>query len=159
MKGILAWHLGRSIKTGLFELNSGRQAYYRIDADEALSQPGALKACAGAVAAELLPGVDALGGPPTGADAIAIATAAFAGIRWFRPGDGLPPEGATIAVVDDVLTTGGSVLQVVRACQEAGHAVAQVIVLVDRQEGGWEEVHKVVPCTALFKVRDLWQTG
>ena len=60
----------------------------------------------------------------------------------FSPGD-------SVVVVDDVITTGGSTIQAIDAIEEAGGRIAFVIALVDRQEGGRENIekrgHKVVP--------------
>ena len=59
-------------------------------------------------------------------------------------------------IVDDVITTGGSTLQAVDAIEAAGGKIAFVIVLVDREEGGRENIekrgHKVVP---IFTRADL----
>ena len=50
--------------------------------------------------------------------------------------------GDSVVVVDDVITTGGSTLQAIEAIEEAGGRVAFVVVLVDRQEGGRENIEK-----------------
>jgi orotate phosphoribosyltransferase len=39
-------------------------------------------------------------------------------------------------VLEDVVTTGGSALEAVNAAREFGLTVVQVIILVDREEGG-----------------------
>jgi len=63
----------------------------------------------------------------------------------FSPGD-------SVVVVDDVVTTGGSTIQAIEAIEEAKGSVAFVLVLVDREEGGRENIekrgHKVVPIFA-----------
>jgi orotate phosphoribosyltransferase len=45
-------------------------------------------------------------------------------------------KGSKVAVVDDVITTGGSVLKAIKAVEEEGCTVEKVIVIVDRNEGG-----------------------
>ena len=45
-----------------------------------------------------------------------------------------------VAVVDDVITTGNSVIKALHRCREEGLYVVQVIVLVDREEGGLEKI-------------------
>jgi orotate phosphoribosyltransferase len=50
--------------------------------------------------------------------------------------------GDSVVVVDDVITTGGSTLQAIEAIEEAGGRVAFVIALVDREEGGRENIEK-----------------
>ena len=65
-------------------------------------------------------------------------------------------RGHSVVIVDDVITTGGSTLQAVDAIEGAGGKIAFVIVLVDREEGGRENIekrgHKVVP---IFTRADL----
>jgi len=57
-----------------------------------------------------------------------------------------PPADARVVIVDDVVTTGKSVLEAVDAAQEAGCIVVAVITLVDRQEeGGDEKIRARVP--------------
>jgi len=49
-------------------------------------------------------------------------------------------EGARALVVEDVTTTGGSALRAVAALREAGAAVADLLAIVDREEGAAEAV-------------------
>ena len=51
-------------------------------------------------------------------------------------------EGSKVAIVDDVITTGGSVLKAIKAVEEEGCEVVKVIVIVDRNEGGSEWLKK-----------------
>ena len=51
-------------------------------------------------------------------------------------------KGDSVVVVDDVITTGGSTIQAIEAIEEAGGRVAFVLVLVDREEGGRENIGK-----------------
>ena len=71
----------------------------------------------------------------------------------FSPGD-------SVVVVDDVITTGGSTIQAIDAIEEAGGQIAFVMVLVDREEGGRENIEKrgytVVP---IFTRADLSHSG
>ena len=48
----------------------------------------------------------------------------------------LPEPGATITVLEDVVTTGGSSLKAVTQLRQAGYTVNRVVTIVDRQEGG-----------------------
>jgi orotate phosphoribosyltransferase len=52
--------------------------------------------------------------------------------------------GERVAVIDDVITTGGSTITAVEIAQEAGLKVDRVIALVDREEGGRENIKKYV---------------
>lgn len=50
--------------------------------------------------------------------------------------------GDSVVVVDDVITTGSSTIQAITRLKEAGIFVKKVVVLVDRQEGGRENILK-----------------
>jgi orotate phosphoribosyltransferase len=63
-----------------------------------------------------------------------------------------------VAVVDDVVTSGGSVIRAIERCREAGLEIVHVAYLVDREEGGLDAIQKVVPgvpVTAIFTKSDL----
>ena len=45
-----------------------------------------------------------------------------------------------MAIVDDVITTGGSVLRAIEAVEALGCKVVKVVVLLDRQQGGADEI-------------------
>jgi len=51
-------------------------------------------------------------------------------------------KGSKVAIVDDVITTGGSVNKAIEAVEEEGCKVVKVIVIVDRNEGGSERLRK-----------------
>jgi orotate phosphoribosyltransferase len=56
--------------------------------------------------------------------------------------EGYLKKGWKVVIVDDVITTGGSVLKSMEAVEEAGCKILKVIVLVDRYEGGSDELIK-----------------
>jgi orotate phosphoribosyltransferase len=63
-----------------------------------------------------------------------------------------------IAIVDDVVTSGGSVLKAIERCLEEKLAIVHVAVLVDREEGGMEAIRTRVPdvpVTAVFQRSQL----
>lgn len=89
-------------------------------------------------------GVQIVAGPTTGGVILAHEVARQLGIqsifaekegdeRTFRRGFSIDP-GATVLVVDDVLTTGGSVYEVIAAVKKIGGKVIGVGVLVDRSQ-------------------------
>ena len=63
--------------------------------------------------------------------------------------------GSRVALLEDVVTTGGSTLKAIEKAREAGLKVDRVCVLVDRLEGGREAVEKEVPLSALFTREDF----
>jgi len=62
------------------------------------------------------------------------------GSRRTLEGDVRLAKGARIALLEDVVTTGGSTLKAVAKLTEAGYSIAGVIALVDRLEGGREAI-------------------
>jgi orotate phosphoribosyltransferase len=125
-------------------------------------------------------GIRAIGGLTLGADPIALATAiasetagapvaAFV-VRKEPKGHGtdqwiegpLPP-GAAVAVVDDVVTTGGSTEKALDILSRLGHPVRKVVALVDRNEGGREAIaRRGVPFESLYTIDDflaLWNAS
>jgi len=62
------------------------------------------------------------------------------GSRRVLEGDGRLPVAARIALLEDVVTTGGSTLKAAAKLRAAGHLVAGVVALVDRLEGGREAI-------------------
>ncbi|WP_394850915.1 orotate phosphoribosyltransferase [Pendulispora brunnea] len=106
-----------------------------------------------------LPGCDAVAGVELGGCPLASAVALTSfqrgqpldaiyvrkevkdhGSRRTLEGDVRLAKGARIALLEDVITTGGSTLKAVAKLTDAGHTVAGVIVLVDRLEGGREAI-------------------
>ncbi len=88
---------------------------------------------------------DAVGGLTLGADALAVGTAAVTGTSWFvvrketkEHGTGRMIEGAPLGpgtrafVVDDVVTTGGSILKAVDRVEDSGATIVAAATLVDR---------------------------
>jgi orotate phosphoribosyltransferase len=165
-----------ALKTGTFTLASGRSSHYYVDGRKlTLSAEGA--ALIGAGVLELLQGefaVDAIGGLTLGADPIVGATlalAAAAGLGQLRGflvrkeakghGTGKLVEGplepgSTVAIVDDVATTGGSSLQAVEAVEAMGCQVSVVIAVLDRLEGAAAAfAARGLPFRALVTIRDL----
>ena len=118
--------------------------------------------------------VDAVGGLTMGADPIvgAVGVAAFEkgmnmslfivrkeakkhGTMRLIEGPTLQ-AGQRVVVVDDVITTGGSIIQAVQAVREAGCEVVKAIALVDRQEGGTEALLELgVKVETIFTAADF----
>ena len=165
----------KSVCRGAFTLASGAQSDFYVDAKLTTSDPRAAL-LVGSVGWELVKEttragiihVDSIGGLTMGADwmALSIVIAAHledlqAALRVFsvrksakehgrlKRIEGNFSPGDSVVVVDDVITTGGSTIQAIDAIEEAGGRIAFVIALVDRQEGGRENIekrgHKVVP--------------
>ena len=93
-------------------------------------------------------GVEVVAGPALGGVILAYEVARLLGVRAVyaeRVGDGRGfrrglsiESGEKTLIVDDILTTGGSVVDVLKAVKEAGGEVVGVGVLIDRSGGGVE---------------------
>jgi orotate phosphoribosyltransferase len=162
----------RSARRGHFTLASGRQSTLYIDARLTTMSPDGL-ALIGPLALATLRSSDwrvsAVGGLTLGADPVSYAIAyasALAGtpLRAFtvrkeakahgtgRLIEGPFREGDRVAVIEDVITTGGSALRAVEAIRAAGGVVAGVLALVDREEGGREALEGAgLPVLALAR--------
>jgi orotate phosphoribosyltransferase len=165
-----------ALRLGSFTLASGRSSHYYIDGRKVtLSAEGAGLIALGVL--DLLtahPEVAAVGGLTLGADPIVGATLAIApahgrkDLRGFlvrkqakAHGTGNLVEGplepgSTVAIVDDVATTGGSSFQAIEAVESLGCKFAVVAVVLDRLEGAAEAFaargHEFRP---LLTIRDL----
>ncbi len=66
------------------------------------------------------------------------------------------PEGTPVAIVEDVVTTGGSTIKAIERALEEGLSVAKVMALVDREEGGRENLQsRGYELESLFTRRDF----
>ena len=65
-------------------------------------------------------------------------------------------RGDVVAVIEDVITTGGSASRAVEAVRSAGGTVAGVLALVDREEGGRAAIEALgVPVVALARASEI----
>ncbi|MDQ4131294.1 MAG: orotate phosphoribosyltransferase [Actinomycetota bacterium] len=155
-----------------FRLSSGEWSRDYIDGKRALSDGADLALACDAViacAAELGVEFDAVGGLTMGADPIAHGVALISGVPWFsvrqepkRHGDPKLVEGAALSpgvrvlVVDDVTTTGSSILRALEAVRGEGAEVVAAIALVDRGEATRVKlVAAGVPYQPLLTYHDL----
>jgi orotate phosphoribosyltransferase len=157
-----------------FRLASGRESPYYVDCRPVTHSAEGL-ALIGEILFDLIKDqeVQAVGGLTMGADPLAHALAlvsyqkgkpvnAFS-VRKFHKDYGAggrivgPVQpGERVVVLEDVVTTGGSALAAVKAARDFGLEVVQVIILVDRQEGGRQAVEEQVPrVQAVFTLSQL----
>ena len=59
--------------------------------------------------------------------------------QWLEGRKNLP-AGTRVIIVEDVVTTGGSSMKAVRRAEEEGLVVLGIVTLVDREEGGRENI-------------------
>ncbi len=80
------------------------------------------------------------------------------GSRRVLEGDTRLTKGASLVILEDVTTTGGSTLKAVEKLRDAGYRVSGVVALVDRLEGGREAIEAAgLPFVALYTRRDFME--
>jgi len=159
-------------------LSSGRQADYYLDCRRVTLHPEGARLC-GRVMYDLyrgeVPRIEAVGGPTLGADPLVTSFM----LRALEQGEPLPGflvrkeakahgtasrieglwgvrNGAAVLLVEDVLTTGGSLLQALEAVRERGLDAVAAMVLVDREEGGRQALaDKGLPVVAAFRASEV----
>ena len=78
------------------------------------------------------------------------------GSKRLLEGEGRLAKGARVAIVEDVITTGGSTLKAADKLKAAGFVIAGVVALVDRLEGGRQALEaQGLPVKALFTRTDF----
>ncbi|MBF0226329.1 MAG: orotate phosphoribosyltransferase [Desulfobacterales bacterium] len=142
----------------IFKLVSGRMSNFYINCKPTTLSPKGLYLVGNLIFDELKDlDIAGVGGLTFGADPIAISTAfvsqlknkpikAFSirkelknhGIVNWIEGD--MQKGEKVAIIDDVVTTGGSTIKAIERAKIHGLEVVKVVVLIDRQEGGRENI-------------------
>ncbi|MDZ4755350.1 MAG: orotate phosphoribosyltransferase [Phycisphaerae bacterium] len=167
----------KAIQRGTFTLASGRQSTYYCDGKLVSFAGDGVALIAEAILHEIRDlDIDAIGGMDMGATPIVSAVA----LRAHQLGKELPSfivrkpsevkahgtkkniEGplpsapSRVVIVDDVVTSGGSILQAIDAVRERGHTVVLAISVLDRDGGGAEALKtKGVPYRALVTISEL----
>ena len=156
----------------IFKLVSGRMSRFYVNCKPVTLDPRGLF-LVGHLVFEAIKNldIDGVGGLTFGADPIAVATAytselegkpikAFSirknqkdhgMIRWVE-GDLSP--GDRVVIIDDVATTGGSTIKAIERSISEGLQVIKVVILVDRQEGGVDNIRQHVPDVSSIILRD-----
>lgn len=149
-----------ALKDGHFLLSSGRHSGQYIEKFDLLRQPEATSSVCAEIAEQFKgEAIDVVAGPTTGGILLAFEVARQLGVdaayaervsaesnkREFRRGTTFAP-GARVLIVDDILTTGGSVRETLDALAGRDVQVVGVALLVDRSGGG---VNLGIPLMAL----------
>jgi orotate phosphoribosyltransferase len=165
-----------AFRDGHFQLKSGRHGDAYVEKFAVLSDPAATSELCGYWAARVRgrtgegPMVDLVAGPTTGGVILAFETARQLGVgsifaeevhgsggdthREFRRGFTIAP-GERVLLVDDILTTGGSLLAMIPAVEALGGEIVECAVMVDRSGG---RASLTSPTTGrVYPLRSLWQ--
>lgn len=159
-------------ETPTFKLVSGRLSRFYVNCKPTILSPRGMFLTGNLVFNAIKDlGISAVGGLTFGADPIAIATAfaseingqpihAFSirktqkdhGIVKWVEGDIQP--GQKVVVIDDVATTGGSTVKAIQRAKSEGLEVTASVVLVDRQEGGLDNIRNHAADVSAIITRD-----
>jgi orotate phosphoribosyltransferase len=136
---------------GDFLLRSGKRSRYYLDKYRFETRPDLLAALGDRIAAlvsEVEPDAVRLAAPELGAVVLAAATSLSSGLPFVivrgeakqygtaNRLEGVYEEGDIVCLVEDVVTSGGALLEAVEALRAAGLVVRTAVCVVDRDEGG-----------------------
>jgi orotate phosphoribosyltransferase len=156
---------------GDFLLRSGRRSRYYLDKYRFETRPELLAPLGEALAhavREHEPEADRLAGPELGAVALAAAASLESRLPFLivrkaakdygtaNQLEGMYEDGDRVCLIEDVVTSGGAAIQAVAALREAGLRVSNAICVVDREEGGVDELARhAVRLRSLFRASEL----
>ena len=156
-----------AIQFGRFVLTSGAVSEYYIDIKKASTNPLILKKIA-ATMSEYTGGYDLIAGMELGAVPLIVALSLetnipYVIIRKDKRGHGTGKQieggdvkGKKVLIIEDVTTSGGSVIKTIQILREAKALVDEVLVVVDRETGAEEKLKNIdVSFIPLLSVSDI----
>lgn len=171
MTSSLAASIGRvCLLRGTFKLRSGQTSSEYFDKYLFESDPALLKAIGQGLAPLVPPGTEMLAGLELGgvpvAVSLAMAMPSPAPLLFVRKkakeygtaklAEGPSFEGKRVTVVEDVVTTGGAILDAVKALRAGGARVDHVLCVIDRESGGPEKLKEAgLTLVPLFRASEL----
>jgi len=158
----------RCLLFGQFKLRSGKISDRYFDKYRFESDPELLREVAAKMAARLPEGVERLAGLEMGGIPLATAISLHTGLPalfvrkkakeygtcnlaegGFRPGE-------KIAVIEDVITTAGQVVESSNTLSALGLHVIRIVCVVDRQQGGTEKLAEAgYPLASIYTLADI----
>jgi len=158
--------------TGEFILRSGAKSNEYFDKYLFEADPALLKDIAEALVPLVPPGIDALAGLEMGGIPIATMLSQFTGLPVLfvrkkakdygtcKIAEGGQVKGRKLLIVEDVVTSGGAILDAAKALREEGAELAQVVCVIDRESGGPANLAKVgLELKPLFTMKELKLAG
>ncbi len=157
---------------GSFRLRSGKLSSEYFDKYLFESQPELLRAIAQGLRALIPVGTDILAGLEMGGIPVATALSLETGLPMIfvrkeakaygtcKLAEGLDFKNRNVLVIEDVVTTGGAILDGVRALREQGARIENVLCVIDRESGGPEKLKDMgLTLKPLFTATDLRSAG
>src|SRR5271156_5743695 len=158
--------------TGEFMLRSGAKSNEYFDKYLFEADPRLLKDIAEALVPLVPPGVDALAGLEMGGIPIATMLSQFTGLPVLfvrkkakeygtcKIAEGGQVRGRKLLMVEDVVTSGGAILDAAKALREEGAELSAVVCVIDRESGGAANLAKSdLILTSLFTMSELKRAG
>ena len=148
--------------TPSFKLASGKLSKYYVNCRLVTIDPEGMHLIGSLIYDRIQDGgIEAIGGPVLGAVPIvdAVAMTAYHQGKYIKPFyvreqakdhgivkkiEGNLRKGERAVIVDDVITTGASTIRAIESARNEGLVVVKVITLVDREEGGRDEIRRHV---------------
>jgi orotate phosphoribosyltransferase len=153
---------------GDFVLRSGKRSNRYFDKFLFETDPALLRRLGRQLAALVPPETQRLAAPELGAVLLGGAVSMETGlplvlVRKEAKGygtskqiEGILEPGERITVIEDVVTTGGDSLRSAQVLRDAGVDVIHLVVVLDRGEGGEENIRRAgIPYSPLFRITDL----
>ena len=157
----------KAIQFGRFVLTSGAVSDYYIDIKKASTNPNILKKIA-ELMAEYTEDYDILAGMELGAVPLVVALSLETNIPYVivrkerrehgtsKQIEGVEINGKRILIIEDVTTSGGSVVKTIKIIRENKGIVDEVISIVDRESGAEEKLRNVdVSFIPLISISDI----
>lgn len=153
---------------GQFTLRSGRTSTYYLDKYRFETQPDVLKALGTLFAEHVTPQTKRIAGAELGAVPLAAAASMASGLPCVfirnqkkeygtsKQVEGVIEAGDLVMIVEDVLTTGGQVLEAAKSLESTGAKVEKIVAVIDRMEGARQNIEGAgYKFEALFTTEDL----
>ena len=156
---------------GDFVLRSGRRSKYYLDKYRFETRPdllGPLGESLAAAVREHDPEATRLAGPELGAVALAAAASLRSGLPFLivrkaakdygtaNRLEGVYEDGESVCLIEDVVTSGGALLEAVEALRAVGLRVSTAVCVVDREEGGVDELARhAIRLRPLFRASEI----
>jgi orotate phosphoribosyltransferase len=161
----------RALLEGDFVLRSGKRSTWYLDKYRFETEPELLRALGvrlAQAAAEFEPDAIRLAGPALGAVALAASASLTSDLPFIivrgetkeygtaKRIEGAYEPGELVCLLEDVVTTGGALVEAVSALRDEGLVVRTAVCVVDREEGGSDALARVgVRLRALFRAQEL----
>lgn len=153
---------------GEFTLRSGRKSNYYLDKYRFETDPVVLRELGAMLARHVTPDVQRLAGPELGAVPLAAAAAMASGVPAIfvrnqkkeygsnKQIEGVYNAGETVLLIEDIMTTGGQVVEAARMLEAVGLKVKKIVGIIDRLEGARANIESAgYVFESLFTTKDL----